>query len=123
MDSKAVITVSYVNIVAEVKVVYATGSSSSTGATTTSPSYVIPIVSASYVNILLDYMIDIIGRNPVLLDTVLKSDVTLRAFVKSLSDQPVPSDIAIRLFSKLLTDSKTTVDVKTFSLEKALTDT
>jgi len=145
MDSKAVATVSYVNIVISVSVVYGSAYSANTVTSVSTPQYVIPSASVSAVYILLDYAIDPIGRNPVLRDIIIKTDTVVKSVGKNpsdifilsegpglesayalnyfLQDYTVESGIPVLLFNKALSDSPPTSDLKTFTLSRLVADT
>lgn len=121
MDSKAVASVSYVNIVADVTVVKATGALDSTVTTSGAAKYVVPSALVSWVYILLDYTIDPIGRNPVLRDLTVQADRSVLLVGKGFTEAKTSSDVfGPKVFGKGLTEAKVTSETRGYSLTRLI---
>jgi hypothetical protein len=145
MDSKIVASASYINIVVDVSVVFASSSLDNTVSATTTPTFVIPSAAVSWTYLVFSYELDTIGKNPVLRNVSTVQDQTLISSSKRsldyfssqnegpgvgdpyaidyfLSADYVVNGVPIKLFVKGLTDTPRPVDIKTYFLSKLLGD-
>ncbi|CAB4122917.1 hypothetical protein UFOVP33_74 [uncultured Caudovirales phage] len=85
-------------------------------------SYVIPAALLQTVSIVLNVVLDPIGRNPFLYDMGVVSDTATLSVGKVLTELAASSDVQHIVFGKNPTDTAHTSHVHTFQVEKSLAD-